>query len=67
MDGKPENINGETIKIALLKLNGMEDVHDLHGWSITSEFPILSCHLVVHKETRIGTIYYARSDPGWRA
>ena len=47
MEGKPENINVDAIKETLEGLDGVENVHDLHVWSITSEFPTLSCHLVV--------------------
>ncbi|WP_077320270.1 cation diffusion facilitator family transporter [Virgibacillus proomii] len=47
MEGKPTNINVEEVKSKLMELPGIEDVHDFHIWSITSEFPALSCHLVV--------------------
>lgn len=50
MEGKPDNININEVKDALSELENVYDVHDLHIWSITSEFPALSCHLVV-KET----------------
>ncbi|RDW17982.1 cation diffusion facilitator family transporter [Oceanobacillus chungangensis] len=49
MEGKPENINIASIKESLSKMDGIEDVHDLHVWSITSEFPTLSCHLIVQE------------------
>ena len=49
MEGKPEDINVTAIKESLSKMDGIEDVHDLHVWSITSEFPTLSCHLIVKK------------------
>lgn len=51
MEGKPENINVTAIKESLSKMDGIEDVHDLHVWSITSEFPTLSCHLIVNEST----------------
>lgn len=47
MEGKPEGVDIEAIKHRLLDLADVEDVHDLHIWSITSDFPSLSCHLVV--------------------
>ncbi|MBU5266494.1 cation diffusion facilitator family transporter [Virgibacillus proomii] len=47
MEGKPTNINVEEVKSKLMELPGIDDVHDFHIWSITSEFPALSCHLVV--------------------
>lgn len=47
MEGKPENINVDDMREMLLNLEGVKNIHDLHVWSITSEFPSLSCHLVV--------------------
>ncbi|PAV29849.1 hypothetical protein CIL05_08185 [Virgibacillus profundi] len=48
MEGKLGNINVNRIKETLIKLEGVENVHDLHVWSIISEFPTLSCHIVVN-------------------
>ncbi|MFT9599083.1 cation diffusion facilitator family transporter [Mesobacillus sp.] len=47
LEGSPSNINVEEVKMKLEELNGVEEVHDLHIWSITSEQPTLSGHLVV--------------------
>ncbi|WP_449353998.1 cation diffusion facilitator family transporter [Virgibacillus natechei] len=47
MEGKPDDINMDKIIENLATLDGVSDVHDLHVWSITSEFPAMSCHLVV--------------------
>ena len=33
-----------------LALPGVEDVHDLHAWTITSGMPVLSAHVVVHQD-----------------
>jgi len=49
MEGKPEYVNIEALTKALTELDGVEDIHDIHVWSITSEFPSMSCHLVVQK------------------
>ncbi|OYD56347.1 cation transporter, partial [Fictibacillus aquaticus] len=46
MEGSPGNVDVEKVKGALMKISGVKDVHDLHIWSITSDFPALSCHLV---------------------
>lgn len=47
MEGKPENICIFKIKDTLNDLSGVKDVHHIHVWSITSEFPAMSCHIVV--------------------
>ncbi|KIL73297.1 cation diffusion facilitator family transporter [Bacillus badius] len=51
MEGAPENISVSKVKEALLGMPGVEDVHDLHVWAITSDFPALSCHVVIRPET----------------
>ncbi|MFE7064554.1 cation diffusion facilitator family transporter [Sutcliffiella sp. NPDC057660] len=50
MEGAPSNINVKEIKESLLQIKGVRDVHDLHVWSITSEFPALSCHIVIDRD-----------------
>ncbi|WP_409291031.1 cation diffusion facilitator family transporter [Peribacillus sp. SCS-37] len=47
MEGAPSNIDVEKVKKSLLSIEEVKDVHDLHVWSITSDFPALSCHLTV--------------------
>ena len=50
MEGVPTNIDVAKVKNSLLGLDGVKDVHDLHVWSITSNFPALSCHIVSEPE-----------------
>lgn len=47
MEGTPGNIDAARVKAALLELEGVLDVHDLHIWTITSGLNSLSCHLLV--------------------
>ncbi len=51
MEGKPSNIDMTEVETQLLHLDGVTQIHDLHVWSITSDFPALSCHLVVKNNT----------------
>lgn len=50
MEGKPENVDIQSVKETLLNLEGVDSIHDLHVWSITSDFPTLSCHLTVEQD-----------------
>ncbi|HLR53074.1 MAG TPA: cation diffusion facilitator family transporter [Candidatus Avamphibacillus sp.] len=50
MEGKPEELDVDAIKESLLNLEGVKTIHDVHVWSITNEFPMMSCHLVVKDE-----------------
>ncbi|MBB6448404.1 cobalt-zinc-cadmium efflux system protein [Geomicrobium halophilum] len=47
MEGKPPLISLQHVETQLKALQHVKSVHDLHLWSITSDFPSLSCHLVV--------------------
>ncbi|MED2977133.1 cation diffusion facilitator family transporter [Bacillus swezeyi] len=47
MEGKPKHIDLDALKKGLLSIPSVKDIHDLHIWSITSDFPSLSCHLTV--------------------
>lgn len=47
MEGVPEQIDLEQIKEALCKVPMVLSVHDLHVWTITSGYPVLTCHLTI--------------------
>ena len=47
MEGTPVGIDVSVIKEKLLSITHVNDIHDLHVWSITSGFPALSCHVVI--------------------
>lgn len=47
MEGTPTNIDLEKVKQALQTISGVKDIHDLHIWTITSDFQSLSCHITV--------------------
>lgn len=51
MEGKPANIDTEALVSALTSLSGVNGIHDLHIWMITSDFPALTVHLDVEKDT----------------
>ncbi|WP_217585743.1 cation diffusion facilitator family transporter [Lentibacillus saliphilus] len=51
MEGKPTNVDINQIYFELERIPGVQNPHDLHVWSITSDFHALSCHLVVETDT----------------
>ncbi len=51
MEGKPEEINSTQMIEKLKQIEGVDDVHDLHIWMITSDFSTMTAHLVVKTET----------------
>ena len=47
MEGTPKNLDVDRIRDAVISLDGVEEIHDLHVWSITSGLESLSAHVVV--------------------
>lgn len=47
MEGAPIQIDSAKLRAALLSIPSVEDVHDLHIWSVTSGLPMLSCHIAI--------------------
>lgn len=47
MEGTPASVRLDEVETALLALDGVEQVHDLHVWTLTSGLNALSAHLLV--------------------
>lgn len=47
LEGTPRGINLGTVESMLRGLDGVNDVHDLHIWSIGSDTHALSCHITI--------------------
>jgi cobalt-zinc-cadmium efflux system protein len=47
LEGTPRGMKLDSIAGAIRKVEGVNDVHDLHVWSIGSESHALSCHIAI--------------------
>ncbi len=47
LEGTPRGMKIEHIEAAMRSIDGVNDVHDLHVWSIGSETHALSCHIAI--------------------
>ena len=47
LEGTPRGVKLEQVEAAMRKIDGVNDVHDLHVWSIGSETRALSCHISI--------------------
>lgn len=56
MEAKPNDIDSVKIKAMLNSIDGVEEVHDLHIWMITSDFPAMTVHLKVKNNSDRDTI-----------
>jgi cobalt-zinc-cadmium efflux system protein len=47
LEGTPRGVKLESVESAIRSIEGVNDVHDLHCWSIGSESRALSCHIAI--------------------
>jgi cobalt-zinc-cadmium efflux system protein len=47
LEGTPRGMKLDRLEAAIRKVEGVNDVHDLHVWSIGSESHALSCHIAI--------------------
>jgi cobalt-zinc-cadmium efflux system protein len=47
LEGTPRGVKLESLEVAIRSIDGVNDVHDLHCWSIGSETRALSCHIAI--------------------
>ncbi|MFJ2936850.1 cation diffusion facilitator family transporter [Streptomyces sp. NPDC087219] len=50
LEAAPKGVDMGEVRAHILALPGVEDVHDLHAWTITSGMPVLSAHVVVDQD-----------------
>jgi cobalt-zinc-cadmium efflux system protein len=50
LEATPRGLRLEQVREHLLGAEGVEDVHDLHAWTITSGQPVISAHVVLRPE-----------------
>jgi len=46
MEGVPEGIDVNAVGEAMIAVEGVREVHDLHIWTVTSGFPALAAHVM---------------------
>lgn len=47
MEGAPEGVDVQAVGTAMAGVAGVREVHDLHIWTLTSDFPALAAHVVI--------------------
>ena len=46
-EASPSHIDPEAVGTAMVGVPGVQEVHDLHVWSVSSDFPAMSAHVIV--------------------
>ena len=52
LDGVPDHIDYEGVGEDLLKVEGIESVHDLHIWNMSPDHPMLTAHVLLKSNVR---------------
>jgi cobalt-zinc-cadmium efflux system protein len=50
LEAAPRGVDVEEVGAAMIAVDGVSEVHDLHVWEVTSGFPALSAHVLVGAE-----------------
>ena len=50
LEGSPPGVDAERVGERMVAVAGVEEVHDLHVWTITSGFPALAAHVLVGRD-----------------
>ncbi|MFD3517111.1 cation diffusion facilitator family transporter [Streptomyces sp. NPDC058657] len=50
LEAAPKGVDMAEVREHILGTPGVQDVHDLHAWTITSGMPVLSAHVVVSQD-----------------
>ena len=50
LEGAPPGVDARKVGEEMVAVDGVEEVHDLHVWEITSGFPALAAHVLVGRE-----------------
>lgn len=56
MEGAPEGVDVERVGNAMAAVDGVREVHDLHIWTVTSDFPALAAHVVVDATEEVDAV-----------
>jgi cobalt-zinc-cadmium efflux system protein len=50
LEGSPPGIDANEVGNMMVAVDGVDEVHDLHVWEITSGFPALAAHVLVGRD-----------------
>ncbi|MHB1260229.1 MAG: cation diffusion facilitator family transporter [Thermoplasmatota archaeon] len=62
MEGAPKHAQPEDVANAMRAIPGVQDVHDLHVWTLTSGIDSISAHVVTHQPEASDRVVHAVQD-----
>jgi cobalt-zinc-cadmium efflux system protein len=59
LEGSPRDVDVSDVRQHILETEGVQSVHDLHVWSMTSGMPMMSAHVVLQPGASFGQVLEA--------
>ncbi len=59
MEGTPEHLDVSDVEQALIQIPQVKSIHDLHIWTLSSDKPLLTAHVLIEDSGNWNTIYQA--------
>jgi cobalt-zinc-cadmium efflux system protein len=56
MEAAPEGMDVQRVGNAMASVEGVREVHDLHIWTVTSDFPALAAHVVADHDEDVDAV-----------
>ena len=56
MEAAPEGIDVDEVGRAMVDVDGVREVHDLHIWTVTSNFPALAAHVLTEPNQNVDEV-----------
>ena len=50
LQGSPAAVDMDEVQRAIVKMDGVRSLHDLHAWSVDGQYNVLTIHVVLQKE-----------------
>lgn len=50
LQGSPVKLDMEQVRISMLEIDEVQEVHDLHAWSVDGEYNVMTIHVVLREE-----------------
>ena len=50
LEGVPKDVDLRAVRQSLVELENVDDIDDIHAWTIDNDFYAFSCHLIVNEE-----------------
>jgi len=62
MESTPKEIDASALEVGLLRLDGVDEVHELHIWAITSGRSFLACHIQASPTSNTNEVLHIVTD-----